>query len=382
MQNKTLNQNHLDARSFKVLYDYYAYLFYLEERRPKEKFTHRTNVLNFFSNNPEQNITKNSYIFQSMFIVGYFSLFNHIDLMKMKAFTTSRVVRVKDLFNDLLFEKKNILSRMYKNRHVGVFESFIRLNYSRGIFLPGACINLSSFYLQFTLYNNVKFSSFSDELNLLIGALFNCAVSLPMKALQYQTLNNMSNESSLVKDYSKIFRISYLMRGFLTRFDFSYKTTLLYLFTENIFGVAIFFTLTKSSYINNLVNYLMDEKDEVPLNFNQEVIADICEKNPTIRRCIYFSQKEKESQKKNVSAITRELVKGISSGLFTGIMVAGYEIGLKLYLGEFREMDKGKIFNLIVLNHKLNTLKFTFQFGLAYSFLRFYQGVESNNIKN
>ncbi len=379
MQNKTLSEKYLDSRKFKLLYDYYAYLFYLEEKRPKKNSAFNTNLLDYFSNKSESKVRNKSSLSEGAFVITYLSLFTQLDLVKMKTFSINKVVRVKDIFNDILFEKRNILSKKYKNRQIGVFESLIRLNYSRGIFLPGAWINLSSFYLQFNLFNNEKYSVYSDEIKILISLLLNCTISLPMKALQYQTLNNLSNESSILKDYTKFFRVGYLMRGYISRFDFNYSNTLLYLITENVIGMSVFFSIVKTDYIKNFVNSITGETDESSLYNKEEFISDICETNPTIRRSIFFTNQDKDYQKHKLAVITKEILKGMMSGIFTGFIVSAYEIGVKFYLGEMKDYDKKKFFNIIALNHKMNVFKFTFQYGLAYSFLRFYQEMESNN---
>jgi len=297
----------------------------------------------------------------------------------MKIFSTKGIVRVKDIFNEILFEKRNILSKKYKNREIGVMESLIRLNYSRGIFFPGACINLTSFYFNFNLFNNEKYSRYNDDLKVVIYIFVNCIISLPLKALQYQTLNNLSNESSILKDFSKLFRVGYLRRGFVSRSEFNYSNTLLYLITENMIGMTIFFHLMNKPFINHLVNSIMDESEDRSLNNKQELISEICEINPTIRRTIFLSKQDKETEKTKLTLITRELLKGIITGFLTGCGVSTNELVIKYILGEMVDFDTKRFINIVALNHKMNVLKFTLQYGLAYSFLRFYQELESKN---
>lgn len=379
MQNNSSSQIYLDSRKFKLMYDYYSYLFCIENRKPKKTSFSSINLLKYLSNKFESHKNEYSYLSQSMYTILYLSIFNQFDLIKMKISNNLDNITIKHIFYEIVLEKKNLLSKKIKNREVGIFESFLRLNFSKGIFIPSALVNQCSFYLVYKMNYDKNYNHFSEDKRVILSFILNCLILLPIKALQYQTLTNLNNESIIIKDYLKFFSPRYIMKGLVGRFELNLSKTLPTLFIENVFGMSIFFRSVNSPYVNDCINYIMDDTDQKILYANDDLMKDIIEANPRIRRSIYFTEEQKILDKNKVSLFTREILRGMISGMFTGLVVSLGDLCVKFFLGELNDANnkKGKIG---FVTFKLNVLKFIMQYGICFSFLRFYD--ETNFLNN
>ena len=298
------NKDFINYKTFTILYDYYTYLFQLPSQNSNQYFFQKFNVLNLFSDKYSSDYKKKSILTESISNLIYMSFFNQLDLIKMKFSSLGNSKRINDIFNEIIFEKKAILLKNRGGGDIGVLQTFFRLTYSKGVFIPSSWLFFSSFYLQYNLNYNENFNNYKEMTKICLIFFSTCILSIPFKNLQFETTNKMSSESVLVKDFFRLFNIRNIMSGFLLKYDFNVLNCLPYLIFENFIGLMTFFKIYNYIGSNDYFISFIKNPDSESLFSNNDLLNEISELNSTIRRSLKIYQKEDELRKKKLSLVS------------------------------------------------------------------------------
>jgi hypothetical protein len=138
---------------------------------------------------------------------------------------------------------------------------------------------------------------------------------------------------------------------------------------ENWMGMFVFFYFSKAIPEFELFKEYFNNTDDEMFK-KSELVEEICDLNPTIRRSVYLNKKEQDLSDNVTLNVGNEFAKNILAAMLTGTIITPIELVWKGLQGTFSDLEVKQSLKFISLNIKVNYVKFLLQYGICLSLLR------------